>query len=169
MERKRNNRLKSQPDRHILRGYSHLLHVQYLKIEHDSFRLRNFKLMIHYRPNILRSITYATEKRRKIPPKSENSTPLPSPDVSKKLSTCLESTIPGPTALSCTGIHSVPFISGLSCQKPYFISPPRTSVRSTWPFPLFLSPFHVCKETISFSQLRTSAGLMSRACRVCYK
>jgi len=39
--------------------------------------------MIHYRPNILRSMNYATEKRRKIPPKSENPAPVLNTEVAE--------------------------------------------------------------------------------------
>jgi hypothetical protein len=43
--------------------------------------------MIHYRPNTLRSINYANEKRRKIPPKSENPAPVLNTEVAEVIHT----------------------------------------------------------------------------------
>ena len=71
----------------VLRGYSHILQVQYFKTANDSLRPRNFQLMIHYGSDILRSIYYATEKRRKIPPKTENPAPVLSTKVAEVIYT----------------------------------------------------------------------------------
>jgi hypothetical protein len=79
----------------------------------DSFQLGNFKLMIYNHHNILRSITYATEKRRKISHKTENPTPVLSPNISKVVYTsCSHYTRP-----DCTVLHWDVFCAIYFCTR----------------------------------------------------
>jgi len=102
--------------------------------------------MIHYRPNILRSINYATEKRRQIPPKTENPAPVVNTEVAEVVYTSwIHYTLP-----DCIKLHWDTFYAIY-----FWISLPKTLLYFT---PSYFGSLYVALSSLSLTLPRVQGN-----------